>query len=86
MKLSDALSYYNRAVNHSPDHPKVLLGLSLIYFKLERYAEATETYQKLEIEDTVLASKYSYLAKKADGTSRAALFDTSENVVWYDDE
>jgi tetratricopeptide (TPR) repeat protein len=85
-KLSDALSYYNRAVNHSPDHPKVLLGLSLIYFKLERYAEATETYQKLEIEDTVLASKYSYLAEKADGTSRAALSDTSENVVWYDDE
>jgi Tfp pilus assembly protein PilF len=59
-----ALDIYTRVAQKEPQNPYALLGLAVINYGLEKFADAADFYLKLKQVDSGLAEKYSYLGKQ----------------------
>ena len=70
--LEQAQTYYQRALNVSPDDPEVLLSVARINHEAENYGLAREAFEKLKVADSELAEEYAYIELRGEEATRAA--------------
>ncbi|HMF19423.1 MAG TPA: DNA-directed RNA polymerase subunit alpha C-terminal domain-containing protein, partial [Gemmataceae bacterium] len=67
----DAISYYERCMNHPPIHVGVLMNLGILYEDNEKYDKAVDCYQKI------------LHANSQDETARLFLRDSQASLTMY---
>jgi len=85
-KMDEARGYYERAYSRQRDNAKVLLALAKVQFETGEYKAVEDHYARLEILDSDLAARYSYLKlDTGDSTARASeARRMKEEMVWDD--
>jgi len=77
------IQYYQWSLSLAPDNAESVLGIARCQYELERFSEATESYEKLRALDPALAGKYGYLASIFGGVGRAwSLSERAASVRW----
>jgi Tfp pilus assembly protein PilF len=83
--LDSASAYYKKALAGAPGNAKVLLSLAKISYESGDYTTASSYYESLLEKDAGLAQRYAYLGTSTQGSGRASLSRSRENVVWDDE-
>jgi tetratricopeptide (TPR) repeat protein len=73
-RYEEALTYYGRALERSPNNKQALLGVARAQYELENYSEAGNAYEVVRDIDPDLAAGYAYLASASsnEGLARAS--------------
>ena len=77
-----ARELYERVVSIAPEIPAAVLGLALTAHALEEYENAAAEHKRLTTMSPLLAERYTYLAERSTGVTRATdAMQWGENVV-----
>ena len=85
-KMDEARGYYERAYSRQRDNAKILLALAKVQFETGDYKAVADHYARLEILDSDLAARFSYLKlDTGDSTARASEARRMKGeMVWED--
>jgi tetratricopeptide (TPR) repeat protein len=81
-----ALQNYEKAYAENPENTTVLLGIAKSYHAMENFSSVDEYYERLQVSDPELASKYAYLDVSLSDTGRAANYEEMKEAVEWEDE
>jgi len=71
-KYPEAIGFFQRALVQKAEDKTALLGLARTQYELENYLEVDKAFARVQLADPSLATQYSYLVSRTDGTARAA--------------
>jgi tetratricopeptide (TPR) repeat protein len=81
-----ALSFYRRALEQSPNNSKALLGYARASYAIEDYASVNVALGQLKERDPQAAQRFSYLGSAGSGTGRASQAVDNEISEWDEGE
>ena len=85
-EMQEALGWYEKAEQKSPENEKVLAGLARARYELEQFDKAEASYNRLAEIDPDLAAKYSYIGNQSDSFARASAAQERGKTYWEDEE
>jgi hypothetical protein len=80
--MREALRYYGRALERSPENSVALLGVAKASYELEQYEAVDGALTRLKTLAPEVADKFSYLGSGEAGTARASRAVTKEISIW----
>jgi tetratricopeptide (TPR) repeat protein len=80
--MREALGYYERALERSPENSVALLGVAKASYELERYEAVDGALARLKALAPEVADKFSYLGSGEAGTARASRAAVKEISIW----
>jgi hypothetical protein len=85
--LGQAGSYYQQALNLSPEYPAAVLGVARVAHAQEDFETARGAYEQLKSLSPELANRFAYLSKDSPGeVTRASSDAMDRRVVLWDEE
>ena len=83
--LTNALKWYKRAEEISPENSLVIASVARIHYELEDFEKAEDSYYKLKEIDPERAARYAYMGNESNYEGRAAAADDRDVTYWAEE-
>ena len=83
--IRNALSWYKKAEEISPENSLVIASIARAQYELENFEQAEESYFRLKEIDPDRAVKYAYMSNESNYEGRAAAADDRDILFWSEE-